>query len=154
MKKRGPFVAAFGLVAGLAMASASAQAPAENDVQGRRPLALRNIMKELGKNMQVITDGISREDWALIEKIAPRVAEHPQPPLSESLRILVFAGTEVGRFKAHDGETHAAAEAVARGASAKDGAATILAFQKLQTSCFNCHREFRKPFVEHFYGAR
>lgn len=147
-------VAALSLVAGLGLASASAPAPAETDAQAPKPLALRNIMKELGRNMQVITDGISREDWALIEKTVPRVAEHPQPPLSERLRIMAFAGTDAGRFKAHDGETHTAAEAVANGARAKDGEATILAFQRLQTGCFNCHREFRKPFVEHFYGAR
>ena len=111
-------------------------------------------MKELGRNMQAITDGISREDWALIEKTAPHVADHPQPPLSERLRLMAFAGTDAGRFKAYDGETRAAAEAVAKGASAKDGKATILAFQRLQTGCFNCHRQFRKPFVDHFYGAR
>jgi len=74
--------------------------------------------------------------------------------MSERLRILAFAGTDAGRFKAYDGETNMAAEALAKGARAKDGEVTILAFQKLQSSCFNCHREFRKPFVEHFYGAQ
>ncbi|MCC7062160.1 MAG: cytochrome c [Planctomycetes bacterium] len=147
-------VAATILVAGFALAAANAPAPAETDAQAPKPLALRSIMKELGRNMQVITDGISREDWALIEKTAPRVADHPQPPMSERLRILAFAGTDAGRFKAYDGETNMAAEALAKGARAKDGEVTILAFQKLQSSCFNCHREFRKPFVEHFYGAQ
>lgn len=151
---RTPLVAAFSCAAALALASASVPAPAETDAITVKPLALRQIMKELGRNMQVITDGISREDWALIEKTAPRVADHPQPPLSERLRIIAFAGTDAGRFKAHDGETHAAAEAVAKGARAKDGEATILAFQKLQAGCFNCHRQFRRPFVDHFYGAR
>ncbi len=151
---RTPFVAAFSWVAGLALASASVPAPAGTDANTVTPLALRQIMKELGRNMQAITDGISREDWALIEKTAPHVADHPQPPLSERLRLMAFAGTDAGRFKAYDGETRAAAEAVAKGASAKDGKATILAFQRLQTGCFNCHRQFRKPFVDHFYGAR
>ena len=45
------------------------------------------------------------------------------------------------------------AQAVGKAAKAKDGQGVILAFQKLQTSCYNCHSEFRKPFVEHFYGA-
>lgn len=115
------------------------------------PLALQKIMKELGENMQVITDGISREDWALVEKTAPLIADHPQPPMAEKLRIMRFAGTRMGKFKAHDGETHEQAQALGRAAKAGDGATVILAFQKLQTSCYNCHSEFRKPFVEHFY---
>jgi len=151
---RTPLVAALSLVAGLALAAANAPAPVETDAQAAKPLALRNIMRELGGNMQVITDGISRGDWALVEQAAVRVADHPQSPVSERLRIMTFVGTNASKFKAYDGETHGAAEAVAKSARARDGEATILAFQQLQTGCFNCHREFRKPFVEHFYGAR
>jgi len=123
-------------------------------VQAAEPLALQKVMKDLGINMQVITDGISRGDWELVEKTASLVADHPQPPLAEKMRIVSFVGTNMGKFKAFDGETHDQAEAVARAAKIKDGQGVILAFQKLQTSCYNCHSEFRKPFVEHFYGAR
>jgi cytochrome c556 len=118
------------------------------------PLALQKIMKDLGRNMQTVTDGISREDWALVEKTAALVADHPQPPLSEKIRILGFAGANVARFKAHDGETHAQAQAVGKAAKAQNGPGVILAFQKLQTSCYACHSEFRKPFTEHFYGSQ
>lgn len=118
------------------------------------PLALQKVMKELGKNMQTITDGISREDWELVEKTAPLIADHPQPPFSEKMRIMGFMGTNMGKFKAHDGETHEQAQAVGKAAKAKDGPGVILAFQKLQTGCYNCHSEFRKPFVEHFYGKK
>ena len=118
------------------------------------PLVLQKIMKDLGKNMQVITDGISREDWALVEKTAPLIADHPQPPFGEKARILRFAGTSVGKFKTYDGETHDQAQALGRAAGSRDGPGVILAFQKLQTSCYNCHSEFRKPFVAHFYGNR
>lgn len=117
------------------------------------PLALQKIMKELGKNMQVITDGISREDWEQVEKTAPLIADHPQPPLVEKMRIMRFIGTDMGKFKAFDGETHAQAQALGRAAGARDGPGVILAFQKLQTSCYACHSEFRKPFVTHFYGS-
>jgi cytochrome c556 len=63
-------------------------------------------------------------------------------------------GTNMGRFKAHDGETHDHAQAAGNAAKAKDGQGVILAFQKLQTSCYSCHSEFRKSFVEHFYGKK
>lgn len=118
------------------------------------PLALRKIMKGLGMNMQAITDGISRGDWALVARTAPLVADHPQPPLGEKMRIMGFVGTNMGKFKAHDDETHDQAQAVGQAAKAKDGPGVILAFQKLQTSCYNCHSEFRKPFVAHFYGKQ
>lgn len=117
------------------------------------PLALQKIMKELGKNMQRITDGISREDWELVEKTAPLIADHPQPPLAEKMRIMRFIGTGMGKFKAYDGETHDQAQALGRAAGAGDGPGVILAFQKLQTSCYACHSEFRKPFAAHFYGS-
>lgn len=122
--------------------------------QAGEPLALQQVMRDLGKNMQVITDGISRGDWELVEKTAPLIADHPQPPFSEKLRIMSFMGTNMGKFKAHDGETHEQALAVGKAAKAKDGQGVILAFQKLQTSCYSCHSEFRKPFIEHFYGQK
>lgn len=125
---------------------------AATGAQAAEPLALQKVMKDLGKNMQTITDGISREDWALVAKIASLVADHPQPPLGEKMRILSFVGTDAGKFKDYDGETNEQAQVVGKAAKAKDGPGVILAFQKLQTNCYNCHSEFRKPFVEHFYG--
>lgn len=122
--------------------------------QAAEPLALQKIMRDLGVNMQTVTDGISRGDWALVEKTAPLIADHPQPPIAEKVRIMTFMAGDMGKFKAYDSETHAQAQAIGKAAQARDGAGVILAFQKLQTSCYDCHREFRKPFVAHFYGAR
>lgn len=122
--------------------------------QASEPLALRKVMKDLGKNMQVITDGISREDWELVDKTAPLIADHPQPPFTEKMRIMAFVGSNMPKFKAHDGETHEHALAVGKAAKARDGMGVILAFQKLQASCYGCHSEFRKPFVEYFYGKK
>lgn len=136
------------------LAVASPMAWADGDTEPAKPMALRKIMQDLGRNMQTITGGISREDWALVAKIAPLVADHPQPPMDEKMRILGFVGIDAGKFKAHDGETNAQAQALGKAAKAKDGPGVILAFQKLQTSCHNCHSNFRKPFVEHFYGKK
>lgn len=138
----------------LSLFASSCLAFASTVVQAAEPLVLQKVMKDLGKNMQTITDGISRGDWELVEKTAPLIADHPQPPMTEKMRIMSFMGTNMGKFKAHDGETHDQAQAVGKAAKAKDGPGVILAFQKLQTSCYNCHSEFRKPFVEHFYGKK
>lgn len=123
-------------------------------VQANEPLALQKVMKDLGNNMQIVTDGISREDWLLVEKTAQFIASHPQPPATEKIRIMSFMGANMGKFKAYDGETHDAADAMGKAAANKDGRGVINAFQKVQTACFNCHSEFRKPFVEHFYSSR
>lgn len=127
---------------------------AASGLQAAEPLMLQKIMKDLGRNMQTITDGISREDWALIEKQAHLIANHPQTALSEKVRIMGFAGTSMTKYKAYDSETHEAAHGLGKAAKSKDGAGVINSFQKLQSACFNCHREFRKPFVEHFYGQQ
>ena len=120
--------------------------------QAAEPLELQKVMKELGRNMQVITDGISREDWELVAKTAPLIASHPQPPISEKMRIMSFMGTEMSKFKAFDGETHEAAHALEHVAHEKDGQKVIAAFQKVQSTCLNCHQAYRSKFVKHFYG--
>ena len=70
------------------------------------PFVLQKVMKDLGKNLQTITDGIPREDWELVEKTTSLVADHPQPPMTEKMRIMGFMGTNMGKFKTYDGETH------------------------------------------------
>lgn len=116
------------------------------------PLALQGIMKEMGRNMQVIVDGLSREDYAQVEKAALAIAEHPQPPFGEKMRILGFVGGDAPRFKVFDGETHDNATALANAARSGGGEGAIAAFHKLQSSCLACHQTFRKPFVAHFHG--
>lgn len=134
-------------------ASFIALALALSDAQATEPLELQKVMKELGKNMQIITDGISREDWALVAKTAPLIAAHPQPPVSEKMRIMKFMGPEMSKFKAFDGETHEAAHGLEHAAHERDGQKVIAAFQQVQTTCLNCHQTFRGKFVEHFYGT-
>lgn len=145
--KRSLFTA---LSMGLALLATGALAEAEP----AKPLALRGIMQELGRHMQTVALAIAREDWALVEKTAPLIGEHPQPPLLEKTRILAFVGTDVGRFKSYDHKTHEAAHVLGQAARKRDGEAVIAAYQAVQSGCFDCHREFRKPFLQHFYGAR
>ncbi len=125
---------------------------ATSSAQAAEPLEFQNVMKNLGKHMQTITDGISREDWELVAQTAPMIAEHPQPPLAEKTRIISFMGTEMSSFKALDMQTHEAAHDLMHAAHEKDGQKVIAAFQKVQSSCLGCHQTFRTKFVEHFYG--
>lgn len=140
------------LLTGSMLMTLCVQALAESGGESGESMALRKIMREMGENMQLITDGISREEWAQVEKTAPLVADHPQPPFMEKMRILGFIGTDVATFKGHDAKTHEAAVAVAEAARQRDGEVVITAFATLQKTCLNCHQQFRKPFVDHFYG--
>ena len=115
-------------------------------------LELRKIMQDMGRNMQAITDGISREDWELVEKTAPQITNHPQPSLTEKVRIMAFAGTDISKFKAYDGKTHESAHVLEESAARKDGYAVIADFATLQNTCLMCHQRFRKSFQAHFYG--
>lgn len=118
---------------------------------GTEPLALRTIMQNLGKNMQAITDGISREDWELVAKIAPLIADHPQPPLVEKVRILSFVGSHAAKFKGYDEKSRHAAQSLRQAATRQDGPVVVSEFATLQNSCLACHQSFRMPFKEHFY---
>lgn len=117
------------------------------------PLELRKIMKELGSNMQMATDGISREDWALVENASRLIVEHPQPSPAEQKRIADFMGTNMEKFEALDENTHRAAHQMQAAAQAKNGRKVIASFQKLQSSCLACHQAYRPAFLAHFYGA-
>lgn len=123
-----------------------------HNAQAAEPLELQRIMKDLGRHMQSVADGISREDWESVDKTAPLIADHPQPPLTEKMRIMAFMGTDMPRFKAFDGNTHDAATEMGRSAQEKNGQKVIDSFHKLQSACLACHQTFRTPFVEYFYG--
>lgn len=104
--------------------------------------------------MQHISDSIAREDWALITEIAPRIADHPKPPLTEKIRILAFVGSDAGKFRDYNEKTHQAGQELRRAAMQEDRTEVISAFATLQESCVTCHQSFRKSFQEHFYEQR
>jgi hypothetical protein len=87
---------------GMGLSLLVAGAPALAAAEPAQPLAMRGIMQDLGRHMQTVTLAIAREDWALVEKTAPLIAQHAQPPLMEKTRILRFVGTDMGKYKSHD----------------------------------------------------
>ncbi|MDA3903416.1 MAG: cytochrome C [Desulfuromusa sp.] len=126
---------------------------ANNDTQAE-PLALQKIMQDQGRYMQHITDNISRENWQLVAKNALLIADHPQPPLTEKMRILRFVGGDAGKYKNYDNKTYQAGQKLRQAAEHQDGPLVVSAFAMLQQSCLACHQDFRKPFQEHFYEKR
>lgn len=146
----GKFIAA--VAACLLLASPVTQIRADEPV-GKTELHFRGMMQELDRNMQKITAAISREDWALVAQIAPKIARHPELPPAEKMQILAYLGTNASEFHHIDAQTHEAASDLEQVAEFGDGKAVIQAFARVQENCLACHQNFRKPFVEHFHGA-
>ena len=121
------------------------------DIGSTEPLALRKIMSDMGKNMQAITDGISHENWKQVKKTALQIADHPQPPFTEKIRILSFVGSDVSKYKEYDQKTHDTAITLSQAATEKDAYKVISEFSSLQNNCLACHQSFRKSFLEYFY---
>lgn len=119
-----------------------------------RPMALLGVMQKLGQDMQTVTGAISREDWSEVSRLAPGIAHHAEPPLTEKARILAWLGTDAGKFRGFDNQVHEAATVMGEAAAQGDGKAVIGAFAKVQQGCLACHQEFRKPFQEHFHEKR
>lgn len=57
-------------------------------------------------------------------------------------------------FRAFDADVERAANSMSAAAQQEDGAGVIRSFSEIQQACLGCHQQFRKPFVEHFYGRR
>ncbi len=119
-----------------------------------KPLALRGIMQEMGKEMQVVTDAIGREDWPMVAQAASNIADHPRPPLTEKIKIMAFIGSDAVKLKNHDKQTHDAARVVQRAATQKQGQGVIDAFATLQKTCLSCHQHFRQSIQNRFYKQK
>ncbi|MFA7625296.1 MAG: cytochrome c [Pusillimonas sp.] len=123
-------------------------------VQVEDPMNLRTIMEKLGHDMETVTRAISTEDWLLISKLAPEIAHHAEPPMSEKVQILTWLGTDAGEFRSFDMQVQEAATEMGEAAKQADGQRVIGAFAKTQQSCLACHQSFRQPFIKRFYGER
>ena len=126
--------------------------PATRAEEASKPMALHGVMEQLGQDMQAVTAAISKEDWAGVAELAPKIANHEQPPMMEKMRILTWLGTDAGRFRGFDGQVHDAASSMGEAAARADGQAVIAAFAQVQQACLGCHRNYRAAFVEHFHG--
>jgi hypothetical protein len=97
-----------------------------NDIALPEPLALRKIMQDLEKNMHSHGGCHLAKDWPLVEKIAPLIADHRQPPFFEKMRIMGFVGTSVSKYKAYDGSVVEQAQAIGKAAKSNDVQGTEL----------------------------
>lgn len=115
-------------------------------------LALRRIMKRLGQDLEAASRAMKNRNWGRLKAAAERIANHPQPPFSEKVKILGFIGGEAGQFKAFDQQVHVSATNLADAANRSDYLVVQKAFFEVQQACFECHQRYRERFRSHFYG--
>lgn len=139
----------------LAMTLVGAAAEPNSEPAGQdKPMALQEVMKALGQTLQAVTGAIAVEDWEQVAGLAPKIAHHDEPPLSEKVRILAWLGADAGAFRAFDDRVAVAATRMGEAAAQGDGQAVITAFADVQQGCLACHSGFRKHFIEHFHHKR
>lgn len=142
---------ALGAILGVIALAPTTNARAEDAIQ---PMALRQVMIQLGSDMQAVTAAISKEDWPRVANLAHGIASHAQPPMGEKMRILTWLGSDAARFRGFDKTVHEAGDALGDAARRADGPAVVDAFRDIQQGCLACHQSFRSAFLEHFYPSK
>ena len=97
----------------------------------KNAMVLSKIMQELDNNMQLTNHAMTRGDWDVVAKTALLIAEHPEPPFSEKLRIMMFFGRDISRLKQLDGQTHQAAKNLATEAKTGNRQNIISSFRRV-----------------------
>lgn len=105
--------------------------------------SLLQIMRQLGHELNQLSDGLWRDDYAAIATAAQAIADHPQPPVAERTRIITGLGADAGRFRQGDQAVHDAALAVKEAAERQDAEQLLPHYLDLVTGCRRCHTAFR-----------
>jgi hypothetical protein len=126
----------------LALPAQAQTAPAAADPMP----GLRGVM-QLGRHMQAVAGAISAEDWAEVARLAPQIAEHPEPPLTEKVRVLTWLGTDAVKFRGLDQQAPRPTPW-----AMWPGAATAAPWTpcQVQQACLACHQGYRASFRQHF----
>lgn len=144
MKTFTPWILLLALQAPVALAAE----PVEDSGE---PLELREIMREMSRDMQAITRALVLGDWPGVIHHAEQVADHGKPPLGERVRILTLIKRDAGEFRALDGRVVEAAETLAEAARRADARQSTKALGDMTAACLACHTRFRERIINHFY---
>ena len=108
-----------------------------------RTAPLPRIMAWLAEDMNRISAGLWREDWALIADAAERVAFHPKVSEEERRRIFGILGEDAGGFRRADLFVHETAKGLREAARAEAMDRVLTLYADLQRGCVACHDAYR-----------
>ena len=115
---------------------------------------LKDIMIELGADMERIVRALNYGDFKAIEERAREIAYHDKPQPTEMARVLAFLGDEAKAFKSLDALVHNQGLKVAEAALMRDPIKVVEAYKLLLGGCVVCHEKFRAGLSEELKGFR
>jgi cytochrome c556 len=139
-------------------ACAGGSAPDETAVAGEDTLAgavaaevgaqsgtasLKAIMQGLQASMATLHQALWLEEFRVVADAAREVAEHPQVPGEERLRIQSALGDDFAAFAAADRRVHDTSLQLRDAALQRDTAAVLSALADVHEGCVVCHTRFR-----------
>jgi len=104
---------------------------------------LKEIMQDLLKDTQQISEGIFTDDIKLVEKSAQQIANHPKVPMDTRTKLAKAFGPEMGKFKGFDMTVHNTAIAIEKAAKANDMSSVVSNYHQLIDGCQSCHNNFK-----------
>ncbi len=93
--------------------------------------------------IQQITDGLAREDWALIERASARIGSSPQMKMQ-----CEHMGAGAPGFTPLALDFHRRADAVGEAAKARDAGAVLQATAHTLAACTSCHAAYKQDVVD------
>lgn len=120
-----------------------AEAPAATGGEPVDPLSLLGIMRGLESSMTRLHAGLWVEDFDEVAAAARAVAEHPQVPPEERIRIQSILGPDFPAFVTTDRTVHDAGIRLSERAMQRDTSGMLDALAQLQEACVSCHTSFR-----------
>lgn len=111
------------------------------------PMSLVAIMGLMITEIQQVGHGIFNENYALIEKSAAGIADHP-PIRTEDLQLVKETlGQQAEKFEQLDEQVHHHADSMRLAAGRKDMDEILRQYSVVQHGCVECHARFRSRIV-------
>ncbi|GEM_PF-873341 len=115
----------------------------DDKVKVPKELSLKDLMIQLGKDMNGINDGIWQEDFPAIASSAAAISGHPHVGASTRARLKKTLGKDMMLFGKGDKKVHDTALRLGEAAKAKDMKLVLTELTNLQNGCVECHASFR-----------
>ena len=106
------------------------------------------MMQQLLADMQMVDKGIYMEQYALVEKGAGDIANHPSMTQRDKQIIKKTLGKQMQQFVAFDMTVHHHADSIRIAAVQENMKKILRHYRIVQQGCVNCHSNYRKKISE------
>lgn len=107
-------------------------------------VTLKAIMQDLRNDLVKVSDGLLRDDFALMAQGARGIAEHPRIPADQVKLVAAELGEEMPVFKQLDMRVHDLSLRLKSAAGAADRDVALSSYLKLVEGCIACHVSYKE----------